>query len=98
MNIDVNHYIARWIAVYLDGNDITRNCFFAELADDPGVEVEGKVGIYPRDENNKYILVREYGEMPEVKQEYLSGRVLWRWQPDAPEDIKARYQALRVSA
>lgn len=63
------------IRVWLDGQEVTNDCFAAGAPDEPGIEGDGWVDLYLRDEQGDFSLVAPGAT--EIKWERRQGKVRW---------------------
>ena|SRR3990167_10686319 len=87
MRITPNNPASHYIRVWLNGKEITQDCFFADLSVFPFLPNWGIIGLYGRDENGKrFVDEFAYGDDPNERhpaREYRRGITWWRWSEHA---------------
>ena len=77
---------AKSIMVFLNGKDVTKNCFFARLPRIPFLPVISSVGLFLINEKGKRYVVG-VGKDAEAAKEDRKGIVWWKYRKDKPECV-----------
>jgi hypothetical protein len=82
--MDVYHPVGKWVQVFLDGEDITHDCSYAN-------EIDGAVIVFSRNENGLFFV----DDKKNIVQEKRYGHVRIDLVSDVPYNIIAQYNKLR---